>query len=356
MKLAVEIKAFKDESLNSWLIRSSIANGSDPKSFYIALLDRYRAWNKDIDRYLPQEQAKQLSRLTSLDQQQIHNLTIEPYIKKIMKRKKLNRYSLWYFVIPTGRRGLSSVNGMHFCPRCLESSNPYLKIRWRLAWNIGCSMHKIKLLNRCQKCNSIFAPQQLNYDNPNIHLCTSCGCDLRDSEIEGADDVALKFQEILNDILFNGKSIAVPALRTRSISDLFMTIRIFIPFFQYAYKIKKYAVFFETLKLDISYMKSTRVANVFEKMSVDDREFFLRLLYQFLLSDVDVIKHLLSQAGTTNKILQGKMNFLSPTILYLSKDLKEAKDSSTQYSKKNIIKPTDKDEVNRLYSELLRYL
>lgn len=82
MKLAVELKAFKDESLNSWLIRSSIANGSDPKSFYIALLGRYKAWNKDIDRYLPPEQAQKLSRLTLLNQQQIHNLTLEPYVKR----------------------------------------------------------------------------------------------------------------------------------------------------------------------------------------------------------------------------------------------------------------------------------
>jgi len=356
MKLAIEPKVFNDESLNSWLIRSSIANGSDPKSFYLALFDKYGAWNKDIDRYLPQEQTQQLSKLTSLDQHQIHNLTLEPYIKKITNKEKLNRYSLWYFVIPTGRRGLSRVNGMHFCPECLKSSNPYLKMRWRLAWNIGCATHKIKLLNRCQKCNSIFAPQQLYYDNPHIYLCTSCGFDLRDSEVEGTDDVALKFQEILNDILFNAKSISFPALQTTSINDLFMTIRIFIPFFQYAYKIKKYAVFFETLKLNISYMKSTKVSHVFEKMSVDDREFFLRLLYQFLLSDVDVIKHLFNQTGTTHKTLQGKMNSLSPTILYLSKHLKEAKDSSTQYSKQNVIKPQGKDEVHRRYRELLQYI
>ena len=245
---------------------------------------------------------------------------------------------------------------MHFCSECLKSSNPYLKIRWRLAWNIGCAIHKIKLLNRCQKCNSIFAPQQLSYDNPYIYLCTSCGFDLRDSEIEGADGVALKLQKILNDILFNGESISFPALRTTSINDLFMTIRIFIPFFQYAYKIKKYAHFFEMLNLDISYMKSTRVVHIFEKMSVDDREFFLKLHYQFLLSDIDVIKQLLEQTEATHKILQGKLHSLSPTILYLSKHLKDAKDSSTQHSKQNIIKPNNRDEVNRLYHELLQYL
>lgn len=356
MRLAIEPKVFKDESLSSWLIRSSIANGSDPKSFHIALLGRYKAWNKDIDRYLPAKQAQQLSKLTSLNQQQIHNLTLEPYIQKIVKGEKLNRYALWYFVIPTGQRGLSRVNGMHFCPECLKGTNPYLKKQWKLAWNVGCATHKIKLLNKCQRCNSTFAPQLLNYDNPHICLCTACGFDLRDSETKHIDTTTLKFQEMLNDILFNNEPISFPALQTTSINDLFMTIRIFIPFFQYAYKIKKYANFFETLNLDISYMKNTDVVHVFEKMSIDNREFFLKLLYQFLLSGIDVTKQLLSQTGTTQKTLQGKMHSLSPTVLYLSKHLRETKDSSIQHSKQNIVKPRDKDEVNRLYNELLKYL
>jgi len=133
-------------------------------------------------------------------------------------------------------------------------------------------------------------------------------------------------------------------------------MRIFIPFFQYTYKIKKYAVFFKTLNLDIHYMKNTKLMHIFEKMSLIDREFFLKLLHQFLLSDIDVIKQLLKQAGTTHKTLQGKMHSFSQTILYLSKHLKDAKNSSAKHSKRNTIKPRDKDEVNRLYGELLQYI
>lgn len=356
MKLAIEPKAFIDESLNSWLIRSSIANGSDPKSFYVALFNKYKAWYKDIDKYLPHEQTLQLSKLTSLDPQQVHNLTLEPHIKKIVHKRKLNRNSLWCFVIPTGRRGLSRVNGIHFCPECLKSSNPYLKRQWRLSWNIGCSIHKIKLLNKCQKCNTVFAPQQLNYDNPYIYFCTSCGLDLRDSKTYGVDKVALKFQEALNSILFNDQSISFPALQEASINDLFMTIRIFIPFIQYAYKIKKYAPLFEILNLDISYIKNNKIVHVFEKMCIDDREFFLKLLHKILLSDIDKIKKLLEQIGCTHKTLHRNAASLPPTILYLSKNLKDAKDSSTQHSKQDVIKPNNKNEVSRLYSELLKYL
>lgn len=91
-------------------------------------------------------------------------------------------------------------------------------------------------------------------------------------------------------------------------------------------------------------------------MSVDNREFFLKLLYQFLLSDIDVTKQLLKKIGTTHKILQGKIHSLSPTILYLSKHLKDAKDSTTLHSKQNTIKPQGKDEVNCRYRELLQYI
>jgi hypothetical protein len=69
-----------------------------------------------------------------------------------------------------------------------------------------------------------------------------------------------------------------------------------------------------------------------------------------------VIKKLLEQIGCTHKILHRVTPSLSPTILYLSKDLKDAKDSLTQHSKQNLIKPSDKDEVNHLYCEILKYL
>ena len=98
------------------------------------------------------------------------------------------------------------------------------------------------------------------------------------------------------------------------------------------------------------------MVHVFEKMSAEHREYFLKTLCRFLQSDVDVIKELLNQSGATRKVLQGKMRTLSPTVLYLSKNLKEPKNYVAQGSKQDVIRPNNKDEVNRLYRELLRYL
>ena len=355
MKLAVEPKVFKDESLSSWLIRSSIANGSDPRSFYLALWDKYKIWNKDLDKHISKQQAISLARMTALSPKEIINLTLEPYLQKIID-KPLSPLGLWYFLIPRGKRGLSQTNGMHFCSKCLSDSVPYLKKQWRLAWNVGCPIHKIKLLNKCQICSVIFSPQLLTYDAPKIYLCTSCGFDLRDSMITPVNPKALKFQEKLNNAIFNVQTISFPALRTQSLQDLFMTIRTVIPFFQYAYKIKKYHMFFESLELDTSYMQRNKIMYVFEKMNIKDREFFLQLTYQFLQSDIEVIKELLLQLGTTNKVFLGKPAYMSATILYLLKYLKVADSSKIENPKPYTIEPNTKDEVNRLYRELIELL
>ena len=355
MRLAIEPKAFSDESLNSWLIRSSIANGSDPRSFYIALWEEYKAWNKDLDKHLPKQQAYSLAKMTALTPEEIKNLTLEPYLQKIID-KPLNPLGLWYFLIPRGKRGLSQTNGMHFCSKCLSDSTPYLKRQWRLAWNIGCPVHKIKLLNRCPNCKIIFSPQLLKYDTPKIYLCSSCGFDLRGSKTTPANEKVLKFQEMLNNAIFNVQTTSFPALHTQSLQDLFMTIRSIIPFFLQASKIKKYHIFFDVLDLDIVYMKENKIIHVFEKMNVNDREFLLKLTYQFLQADIETIKELLQQLETTNKVFASKPASMSPTILYLSKFLKITDSSKIENPKQYAIKPNTKDEVNRLYSELLELI
>jgi len=352
MRLAIEPKAFSDESLNSWLIRSSIANGSDPRSFYIALWEDYKAWNKDLDKHLPKQQAYSLAKMTTLTPEEIKNLTLEPYLQKIID-KPLNPLGLWYFLIPRGKRGLSQTNGMHFCSKCLSDSTPYLKKQWRLAWNIGCPVHKIKLLNRCPHCRIIFSPQLLKYDMPKMYLCSSCGFDLRSSETTPANGKALKLQEILNNAIFNAQTTSFSALHTQSRQDLFMTIRSVIPFFLQTYKLKKYHLFFETLNLNISYMEENKVMYVFEKMRIDDREFLLKLTYQFLQADIRTIKELLQQLGTTNKAFSLKPVSISPTISYLSKFLKITDSSKIENPKRYTVKLNTKDEMNRLYSELL---
>ena len=135
-----------------------------------------------------------------------------------------------------------------------------------------------------------------------------------------------------------------------------MTIRTVIPFFQYAYKIKKYHAFFESLELDTSYMQKNKIMYVFEKMNIADKEFLLQLTYQFLQSDIEVIQKLLLQLGTTNKVFLGKPASMSPTLLYLSKYLKSTNSSKIENPKIYMIKPNTKDEVDRLYRELIELL
>ena len=103
-------------------------------------------------------------------------------------------------------------------------------------------------------------------------------------------------------------------------------------------------------------MEENKILHVFEKMKVDDREFLLKLTYQFLQADTEIIKELLQQLGTANKVFSGKPASMSPTILYLSKFLKVTNSTKIENLKPHTIKPNTKDEVNRLYHELIGLL
>jgi len=355
MKLAIETKPFCDESLQSWLIRNSFANGSDSKSFYIAIWKKYNIKSLDLDKHLPQVMIDNLAKITRLSVKEIISLTLKPYLQTIIDTP-LNPYGLWYFLIPLGKRGSHQTNGMHFCPLCLDEPIPYLKKQWRLAWNVGCSIHKTKLVNKCPKCNIVFSPQFLTYDIPKIYICSSCGFDLRNIKTGIADSSVLLFQEILNEIVFQQKTVSFPALQTQSVQDLFAMIRTLVPFFQYTSKIKKYNKFFEIFHLNVTSIKEEEKPRLFERMNVKNRELFLKLIFQFLRSDSEKIKELLEQLKAPRSIFSAKISSCSPTILYFSESLEVKKHQKTSKKTSNIIKPNSKEEVDLLFSEIIRHI
>jgi hypothetical protein len=179
MRIPIELEPLPNEILSSWLIRNSIANGSDPGSWVSGVWFNFRVWTRDIDRHLAADKINKLSKITSLSKEQVRNMTLEPIVEKITSDYSLNSQKAWPYIIPTGTRGTSTTNGIHFCKECLKESTPYLKKEWRLAWNVACSKHKELLLHKCQKCDKTFAPYKVDYLNTQICKCTHCGFDLR---------------------------------------------------------------------------------------------------------------------------------------------------------------------------------
>ena len=355
--IPIELKPFPDEILSSWLIRNSIANGSDPSSWVDGIWMNYRAWNIDMDRHLSQSRINQLSNITSLDKMQIRNMTLEPTIEKIFSEHKLNPKKAWLFVVPTGSRGGRKINGTHFCKDCLKDRNPYIKKQWRLAWNVACPIHKTLLIHRCPKCNEAFSPHLINYKNIEIFKCTHCGFDLTKSDSISVCDEVINFQEKLNDIALGYcKSIDYPIME-KNISELFKTIRILFSFFRYTSFSVKHKNIFNKFGID----KSINISNysngtTFEAMSVEDRLQLLLVISKLAKFKINDIKNILLDEHIYKKSLLNQISLDSLTIDYLAEGLEESKDRIMVASKNNSIEPRSKEEVEKLMNEIRRFI
>ncbi|MFA6193004.1 MAG: TniQ family protein [Sulfurimonas sp.] len=357
MRIPIELKLLENEILSSWLIRNSIANGSEPSSWVSGIWHNFRAWTRDIDRHLPKDKINKLSKITSLSREQIRAMTLEPIFEKITSDRSLNPKKTWLFVIPTGNRGTTKINGMHFCKECFKEKTPYIRKEWRFAWNVACAKHKELLLCRCQNCNKAFSPHKVDYINTQIYKCTNCSYDLRLSDVIIANNEVIKFQNKLNDAVFNDIIDTEFPILEKNQYELFSTIRAFISFFKYLKRIKKRYTLFEKInfheELNLSkYPKGT----TFESMSVIDRQKLLLLVSKLFTLNIDEIKQLLTETHISKKTLLEQVFVTSKTLDYLAENLVNHNNKISSIDKSVKIKPRSKDEVEALMDEIRPFI
>lgn len=355
MQIPIEPRPYPDEILSSWLIRSSIANGSDPSSWVSGTWIEYRAWTRDIDRHLPKDKIAKLAQITSFSVDQIRDMTLEPLIEKITDTKLLNDKKGWPFVIPTGFRGGTKTNGTHFCSTCLSEPNFYIKKQWRLAWNTTCPKHNQLLTLRCQNCYHVFSPHLVDYIHTELHICTHCGYDLRDSTIVKADTEVITFQELLNDATCWGQvDNSIPIIEF-TVKELFTTLKAILAFFRTINKSPKHNHIFD--KLDIrkfEFLHSIK-QDSFESLDVKDREHLLLAVSRLFAFSLDEIKEILQEAGVTYKTLASNRSSQSQTIKYFCENLKLSNTKVVAHHTK-VIKPRSKEEVEKLMDEIRPYI
>jgi Zn ribbon nucleic-acid-binding protein len=244
-----------DELLSSWLIRNAIANGSDPACFSIAVWGKWRAWTVDFDRQTPRNKLQILSRSSGVDKNTLQSMTLLPTIEKILPcRPNIN--TAWQWVVPTGGRNRTKINGLHYCPLCLSHKTHYFSKSGRLAWNTTCPVHKFQLISHCPKCHTTISPHLVTYDNANLHLCVSCGFNLQNSPTIKANDDVIALQNLLNNALIDRRTETLP-LGSKEIGDLFGIVHFFMVFFLSIYKNKLIAKSLsKTLNVDLFTNKS----------------------------------------------------------------------------------------------------
>lgn len=354
-----------DELLSSWLIRSSIYNGTDPMGYAGGIWCDNRIWTKDIDRYISPEASSLLQRHTALSLSQIRDMTLEPTYINLTHPTTLNPNKHWDYIIPTGIRNRTKTNGLHFCPLCLKEPVPYLKKQWRLSWNCICEYHLVLLQLKCNKCGHCFSPHLITYTDTDFTKCQYCQASLIDTKTTSVKQSILELQKFLNLSLYNQR--VAPndyPIIDQNIADLFATIRGFMLFFRDLIHSSKYHSYRDNLFDRMSYeyspidRENESIQASIDSLSVNQRYQLLEIishLFQFSLSDIITT---LQKSDISQQLFNRSIKIYSPTLIYIIEALADRpktthKKVSHEHRK---YQPRSKEEVEILMDEIRAYL
>ncbi len=352
--LPVNLKPYKDESFISWFCRTSFENGSDPKDLALSIWNQDSLLYRDLDRFIPDELVYELAKKTSLNFEDIKELTLEPLIIKVDTSKNTNPYKKWYFILPFGQKGKIRTNGTHFCPECLNSKTSFINKYWRISWYLICSRHKKLLFLNCPKCNQVFSPEKQDYINPHIYLCSKCKYDLRKINSNPIDDELIEFQNELTDIFSSTKSIFnFPLLVTTSKKDLFLTLNILLAFL---HKILRQPIRFKTLiksfNIDIKHQFTSINNGIFSRLNYQDRYILLSLCTKLFQYPTKKFIDTLNKNHISQNIFQQTFNTISPTVKYIVTHLSDKKLHRNMSRREKNIFPNKQDEVKKLFDKV----
>lgn len=359
MKILIEAKPYKDESFISWFCRTAFLNGSDPKSFALSVWKQNSMFYKDLDRFIPEENIYQITKLSTLSKKEIKKLTLEPLIDEVNTSKTKNLYKKWYFLLPLAQKGKIRTNGIHFCPECLKFKTPYINKYWRLSWFIICPIHKKQLILNCPKCNQVFSPEKQDYKYSKIYLCSSCKYDLRKIKLKVVGDDFLIFQNKISNIFSNKKTnFTFKLLVTESKKDLFLTLNILLSF---VYKVirqnKRFNSLIKSLEIEEIKYSFKQINNAtFSRLNSYDRKLLLSMSSKLLNYETSRFITILKDNGITQNIFQQTFKTLSPTVIYIIKHLSNKKLIRKNNKIKHIILPKSKEEVQKLFNDIKPYL
>jgi len=199
------------EILSSWLVRIAHSNGFQAREFAVnqLLYDR-EIWRRDIDHLAPQRLIALLARKTGFDGKAIESTTLRSYEGLAFER--FIEYGATRWILPLGIQGRTRrLFGQQYCPLCLAADPvPYLRLRWRMAFQMVCALHGVLLSDRCPTCARALAPYRLNVipciswnAQTVIRFCGYCHNDLASLAVP-VDAQALQVQRSLDAVIDRG--------------------------------------------------------------------------------------------------------------------------------------------------------
>ena len=142
-----------NESLSSWLLRVTWANGGRPHSFAHRIWPKRQIWTRDVDHFSDAVVVAKLAHGTGVTVERAFDTTIEALQGKLFEKHAPAGRTAW--VLPLGiYHRTRLLYGNQFCPDCLDETPAYFRLNWRLALASTCPRHGIVLADR-YACSSI---------------------------------------------------------------------------------------------------------------------------------------------------------------------------------------------------------
>lgn len=207
---AVSVEILPDELFSSWLVRLSLANGSDPLAFAGAIWPGWRPWTSDVDRQPHRSRLATLAELSNIDADFLTRTTLAPIARSILGCDPPEK-NQWPWILSAGARNRRRQGGLQYCPFCLrEDATPYYRLHWRLAWHVVCAKHGCLLLDRCPECDAPLEPHNIVAEMRDVDLCATCRCRLTDIDLPVNDlgDI-LYLQEATDQVLRTGEAVVL---------------------------------------------------------------------------------------------------------------------------------------------------
>lgn len=198
----------KDEIFSSWFIRLCNEHKIKSHSFSKYYLNNIPIWNRDIDLYCPEFLVQKIQEHTYLSDIQIRVLFLNSYQDLLFNRSKDRLFTINQLGIIHRKRKL---NGLKYCPGCLNEEKIFFRKSWRLSTSLICSKCKLLLLDSCPTCRSpiCFHRLETGYKSSLLEFplnkCWNCKNNLHIEHSKiSANDLLLEYQTYIDTTLNNG--------------------------------------------------------------------------------------------------------------------------------------------------------
>jgi hypothetical protein len=357
--LAVKVLPKEYELISSWLLRLTNNNGTNINVLSNFLFNNSKLTLNDIDKSLESKDIHQLAEYTDIDSKIIERLTLKNFLS-IFSKEPLDSLKKWKWIIPSGTKYTIKTNGLQFCSKCLKGENTIFYVFNRLSWNVICPVHNQLLQNKCPKCNHQFSPNLKNF-NDTFHICSYCSHDLSlDVSDEDIFYESLELETYLNDCIKEKQIVKSNYnLLDKNLFELFYSVRTLLNFILSIQKNRRIInLLKEEFKLDDKPFFKNKATLYFDILDSKERMKLMHLVSKILKTNINIFENFLRTSKITYRQFLGSNTAIpeSPTIRYLSENLKIQETFQNKRNNPKEIKPKSKEEVDILMYELEEFL